>query len=160
MEWIEAEPDDHLPDDLAHNHNKVGVSARTIRRWLRRYQRRGDVTGLLPAPRGVRLGQRSLDPSVKELKADPEVLPPEVGHRTRLLRGSAEAARVLARVEIDHTLVDTHIVDAKDRGPLGRPYEQFLRNRIGSSAVAHPSACANSTATSWGHCSRKLLTPI
>jgi putative transposase len=153
---------------------KIGVSARTLRRWLRRYQRRGDVTGLLPAPRGVRLGQRSLDPSVeaiirfavtrklegsgncsvrsvyerirgdcdaigkpvparktileriKDLKADPEVLPPEVGRhvrdRTRLVRGSAEAARALARVEIDHTLVDTHIVDAKDRGPLGRPW--------------------------------------
>jgi len=22
MEWIEAEPDDHLPDDLAHNHDR------------------------------------------------------------------------------------------------------------------------------------------
>ena len=63
---------------------------------------------------------------IKSLKADPDVLPTEVSRhvrdRTRPLRGSAEASRVLERVEIDHTLVDTHIVDAKDRGPLGRPW--------------------------------------
>jgi putative transposase len=151
----------------------LGVSARTVRRWLRRYQRRGDVTALLPAPRGVRPGQRSLDSAVeaiirfaairklesgnctvrsvyeairgdckavgkdvparttildriKSLKADPEVLPKEIARnvrdQTRLVRGSAEATQALARVEIDHTLVDTHIVDARDRGPLGRPW--------------------------------------
>lgn len=151
----------------------LGVCARTVRRWLRRYQRRGDVTALLPAPRGVRLGQRSLNSAVeaiirfavvrklesgnctvrsvyeairsdceavgkevparatildriKSLKADPDVLPKEIARhvrdRTRLVRGSAEATHALARVEIDHTLVDTHIVDAKDRGPLGRPW--------------------------------------
>lgn len=63
---------------------------------------------------------------IKSLKADPEVLPPEVGRkvrdRTRLIRGSAEATRALQRVEIDHTLVDTHIVDALDGQPLGRPW--------------------------------------
>ena len=151
----------------------LSVSARTVRRWLRRYQRRGDVTALLPAPRGVRPGQRSLDSAVeaiirfavtrklesgnctvrsvyeairgdceavgkdvparttvldriKSLKADPEVLPKEIARhvrdQTRLVRGSAEATQALARVEIDHTLVDTHIVDARDRGPLGRPW--------------------------------------
>ena len=151
----------------------LGASARTVRRWLRRYQRRGDVTALLPSPPGVRPGQRSLDSTVeaiirfavtrklgsgnctvrsvyeairgdckavgkpvparttildriKSLKADPEVLPREVARhvrdRTRLVRGSADATQALARVEIDHTLVDTHIVDAKDRGPLGRPW--------------------------------------
>jgi putative transposase len=60
------------------------------------------------------------------LKADAEALPSEVGRqvreRRRLVRGSAETQRPLERVEIDHTLVDTHIVDAKDGGPLGRPW--------------------------------------
>ena len=63
---------------------------------------------------------------IKSLKADADVLPTEVSRhvrdRTRLVRGSAEASHALERVEIDHTLVDTHIVDAKDRGPLGRPW--------------------------------------
>jgi putative transposase len=150
-----------------------GVSSRTVRRWLRRYQRQGDVTALIPAQRGARPGTRSLESSVeaiihfavtqklksgncsvrsvyeaircdcqaigqepparatildriKSLKADPDVLPTEVSRhvrdRTRLVRGSAEASRALERVEIDHTLVDTHILDAKDRGPLGRPW--------------------------------------
>ncbi|EQD80716.1 transposase, partial [mine drainage metagenome] len=62
---------------------------------------------------------------IKALKADPQCLPPEVAQevrsRRRLVRGSAEAPHALCRVEIDHTLVDTHIVDARDRGPLGRP---------------------------------------
>ncbi len=153
---------------------RLGVSARTVRRWLRRYQRYGDATELLARRPGVRRGQRYLDPAVeaiirdaavrklrpsgncsvrsvyelirgdceavgktvpakatvldriKRLKADPEVLPPDVARalrdRTRLVRGSADATRALGRVEIDHTLVDTHIVDAKDRGPLGRPW--------------------------------------
>jgi len=153
---------------------KLGVTARTVRRWLSRYKRYGDATELLPRQRGVRQGQRSLDPAVeaiirfvavpklrqsgncsvrsiyefirkdceaigkavparstvldriKNLKDDPEVLPPEVSRQlreqSRLIRGSAEATKPLQRVEIDHTLVDTHIVDARDRGPLGRPW--------------------------------------
>jgi putative transposase len=151
----------------------LGVSARTIRRWLHRYRRRGDVTGLVAERPGKRPGQRSLDAAVeaiirsavtpklrcgncsvravyetirgdcqaigkaipargtildriKALKADPDLLPAEVARevraRTRLVRGSAEAPHALSRVEIDHTLVDTHVVDAKDRGPLGRPW--------------------------------------
>ena len=163
-----------LPRVDAHRIAKAfGVSSRTVRRWLRRYQRQGDVTALIPAQRGTRPGKRSLDSSVeaiihfavtrklssgncsvrsvyeaircdcqaigqdpparetilsriKSLKADADVLPTEVARhvrdRTRLVRGSAEANRALERVEIDHTLVDTHIVDAKDRGPLGRPW--------------------------------------
>lgn len=153
---------------------KLGVTARTVRRWLNRYKRYGDATELLPRQRGVRQGQRSLDPAIeaiirfvvvpklrqsgncsvrsiyefirrdcdaiskpvpakstvldriKSLKDDREVLPPEVSRQLReqrrLLRGSAEATKPLQRVEIDHTLVDTHIVDARDRGPLGRPW--------------------------------------
>ena len=152
----------------------LGVSARTVRRWLRRYRRAGDITGLMPRPRGVQCGQRTLDPAVdaiirfaveaklkssgncsvravyeairgdceaigkpvparatvlgriKALKADPRSLPPEIAQevrsRRRLVRGSAEAPHALSRVEIDHTLVDTHLVDARDRGPLGRPW--------------------------------------
>ena len=152
----------------------LGVSARTVRRWLRRYQRAGDLMGLLPGRRGVQPGQRTLDPAVdaiicfavegklkrsgncsvrsvyeairgdceaigkpvparetilrriKALKADPQCLPAEVAKevhgRRRLVRGSADAPHALSRVEIDHTLVDTHIVDARDRGPLGRPW--------------------------------------
>lgn len=152
----------------------VGVSSRTVRRWLRRYQRAGDIMGLLPGRRGVQPGHRRLDPAVdaiirfavegrlkrsgncsvrsvyeairgdceaigkvaparetileriKRMKADPEVLPAhvarEVRGRRRLVRGSADAPHALSRVEIDHTLVDTHIVDARDRGPLGRPW--------------------------------------
>ena len=154
--------------------NALGVSARTVCRWLRRYRHAGDITGLMPRPRGVQSGQRTLDPAVdaiirfavagklrstgncsvrsvyeairgdceaigkpvparatvlsrvKALKADPQCLPPEVAQevrsRRRLVRGSAEAPHALSRVEIDHTLVDTHIVDARDRGPLGRPW--------------------------------------
>lgn len=153
---------------------KLGVTARTVRRWLHRYKRYGDATELLPRPRGVRRGQLALDPAVeaiiqyavapklresgncsvrsvyelirgdckaigkaapakstvlariKSLNRDPQAVPAEIGRqlrdRTRLVRGSAEAMKALARVEIDHTLVDTHIVDAKDRGPLGRPW--------------------------------------
>ncbi|MHB1542626.1 MAG: transposase, partial [Steroidobacteraceae bacterium] len=152
----------------------LGVSARTVCRWLRRHRLAGDITGLMPRPRGVQSGQRTLDPAVdaiirfavegklkssgncsvrsvyeairgdceaigksvparetvlsriKALKADPQCLPPEVAQevrsRRRLVRGSAEAPHALCRVEIDHTLVDTHIVDARDRGPLGRPW--------------------------------------
>jgi len=152
----------------------LNVSTRTVRRWIQRYKRQGDVTAFLPAPRGVRRGQSFLDPAVeaiiefavqqklrlagnctvrsvkeairadceaigktppaastvldriKKLKADADALPPEVGRqvreRRRLVRGSAETQRPLERVEIDHTLVDTHIVDAKDGGPLGRPW--------------------------------------
>ena len=164
-----------LSGDEAHRLGmSLGVSARTVRRWLRRYQRAGDLMGLLPGRRGVQPGQRTLDPAVdaiirfaveerlmrsgncsvrsvyeairgdcaamgkavparetilgriKGLKADPEVLPPhvarEVRGRRRLVRGSADAPHALSRVEIDHTLVDTHIVDARDRGPLGRPW--------------------------------------
>ena len=63
---------------------------------------------------------------IKNLKANPEVLPTEIGKkvrdRTRLVRGSAGVTRALQRVEIDHTLVDTHIVDALDRKPIGRPW--------------------------------------
>ena len=154
--------------------NALGVSARTVCRWLRRYRHAGDITGLMPRPRGVQSGQRTLDPAVdaiirfavagklkstgncsvrsvyepirgdceaigkpvpargtvlgriKALKADPQCLPPEVAQevrsRRRLVRGSAEAPHALSRVEIDHTLVDTHIVDSRDRGPLGRPW--------------------------------------
>jgi transposase InsO family protein len=40
----------------------------------------------------------------------------------RFVRGSAGVTRALERVEIDHTLVDTHIVDALDRKPIGRPW--------------------------------------
>ena len=152
----------------------LGVSARTVCRWLRRYRLAGDITGLMARPRGVQSGQRTLDPAVdaiirfavegklkstgncsvrsvyepirgdceaigkpvparetvlsriKALKADPQCLPAEVAKevrsRRRLVRGSAEAPHALSRVEIDHTLVDTHIVDARDRGPLGRPW--------------------------------------
>ncbi len=152
----------------------LGVSARTVCRWLHSYRRAGDITGLMPRPRGVRSGQRTLDPAVdaiirfaveaklkssgncsvravyeairgdceaigkpvparatvlgriKALKADPQSLPPaiarEVRSRRRLVRGSAQAPHALSRVEIDHTLVDTHLVDARDRGPLGRPW--------------------------------------
>ena len=152
----------------------LGVSARTVRRWLHRYRRAGDITGLMPRRRGVQSGQRTLDPAldaiirfaveaklkssgncsvravyeairgdcaaigkavparatvlgrIKALKADPQSLPPEVAQevrsRRRLVRGSAAAPHALSRVEIDHTLVDTHIVDARDRGPLGRPW--------------------------------------
>lgn len=167
---------------------QLGVCARTVQRWLRRYRRDGDATELLPRPRGVRPGQRTLDPAVeavirfavvrklrtsgncsvrsvyelirgdceaigkavpakatilariKGLKADPEVLPEEVGRqvreRTRLVRGSAEPTKALARVEIDHTLVDTHIVDARDHGKLGRPWltiaiDVFTRSILG-----------------------------
>jgi putative transposase len=154
--------------------NALGVSARTVCRWLQRYRHAGDITGLMPRPRGVQSGQRTLDPAVdaiirfavegklrstgncsvrsvyeairgdceaigkrlparatvlsrvKALKADPQCLPPEVAQevrsRRRLVRGSAEAPHALSRVEIDHTLVDTHIVDARDREPLGRPW--------------------------------------
>lgn len=153
---------------------KLGVTARTVRRWLHRYKRYGDATELLPRPPGVRRGQLALDPAVeaiiryavapklresgncsvrsvyelirgdcqaigkaapakstvlariKSLNRNPEAVPAEIGRqlrdRTRLVRGSAEAMKALARVEIDHTLVDTHIVDVKDRGPLGRPW--------------------------------------
>jgi putative transposase len=63
---------------------------------------------------------------IKSLKENPEVLPTEIAQkvrdRTRLVRGSAGVTRALERVEIDHTLVDTHIVDALDREPLGRPW--------------------------------------
>lgn len=157
-----------------HLGQKLGVTARTVRRWLQRYKRYRDATELLPRLPGVRQGQRSLDPAVeaiirfvavqklrqggncsvrsiyefirrdcdaigkavparstvldriKTLKDDPEVLPPEISRQlreqTRLVRGSAEATQPLQRVEIDHTLVDTHIVDARDRGPVGRPW--------------------------------------
>lgn len=151
----------------------LGMSARTVRRWVRRYQKVGDITGLLPKLRGAPKGQRRLDPAVeaiiraavvrklksgncsvrsvyelicgdckaigkpaparatildriKALKADPAVLPADIARevrgRRRLVRGSAEAQHALSRVEIDHTLVDTHVVDARDRGPLGRPW--------------------------------------
>jgi putative transposase len=92
------------------------------------------VTARVQATATASLGRRMLDAParatilgrIKSLKADADVLPTEVSRhvrdRTRLLRGSAEASRALERVEIDHTLVDTHIVDAKDRGPLGRPW--------------------------------------
>ena len=63
---------------------------------------------------------------IKELEADPDGLPTVVGQkvrdRTRLVRGSAGVTRALERVEIDHTLVDTHIVDALDAEPIGRPW--------------------------------------
>jgi putative transposase len=42
--------------------------------------------------------------------------------RTRFVRGSAGVTRALARVEIDHTLVDTHSVDRRDGKPVGRPW--------------------------------------
>lgn len=160
--------------EARHVAKTLGVSTRTVRRWIQRYKRQGDITAFLPAPRGIRRGQSSLDPAVeaiiefavrrklrdagnctvrsvkeairadceaidktppaastvlgriKKLKADADALPSEVGRqvreRQRLVRGSAEAQRPLERVEIDHTLVDTHIVDAKDGGPLGRPW--------------------------------------
>lgn len=153
---------------------QLGVSLRTLRRWLQRYRRYQDATELLPRRPGKRRGQHCLDPGVeaiirfavtrklkqsgncsvravfelirgdceaigkavpakatildriKALKSDPEILPPEIARplrdRTRLLRGSAPATKALERVEIDHTLVDTHVVDPKERGPLGRPW--------------------------------------
>jgi putative transposase len=77
------------------------------------------------------IGQAAPAPStvlarIKSLKANPAVLPTEVGRkireRTRFVRGSAGATRALERVEIDHTLVDTHLVDRLDGQPIGRPW--------------------------------------
>ncbi len=63
---------------------------------------------------------------IKSLKANPAVLPTEVGRkvrdRMRFVRGSAGVTRALERVEIDHTLVDTHLVDRLDGQPIGRPW--------------------------------------
>src|SRR6185437_2030957 len=36
---------------------KLGVTGRTVRRWLHRYRRYGDATALLPRLTGVRRGQ-------------------------------------------------------------------------------------------------------
>ena len=77
------------------------------------------------------IGQAAPAPStvlarIKSLKANPTVLPAAVGRkireRTRFVRGSAGVTRALERVEIDHTLVDTHIVDRLDGKPIGRPW--------------------------------------
>jgi putative transposase len=77
------------------------------------------------------IGQAAPAPStvlarIKNLKANPSVLPTEVGRkvreRTRFVRGSAGVTRALERVEIDHTLVDTHLVDRLDGQPIGRPW--------------------------------------
>lgn len=63
---------------------------------------------------------------IKSLKANPAILPTEVGRkvreRARFVRGSAGVTRALERVEIDHTLVDTHLVDRLDGQPIGRPW--------------------------------------
>lgn len=63
---------------------------------------------------------------IKSQKSNPSILPTEVGRkvreRARFVRGSAGVARALERVEIDHTLVDTHIVDRLDGKPIGRPW--------------------------------------
>jgi Helix-turn-helix domain len=46
-----------LPSVDAHRIAKAfGVSSRTVRRWLRRYQRQGDVTAFIPAQRGMQPG--------------------------------------------------------------------------------------------------------
>jgi putative transposase len=164
-----------MSDREAHRLGRtLGVSGRTVWRWMKRYKQCGDITAFLDAPPGVRQGRHSLDPEVdaiihfavsqklclsgncsvravyntiesdctaigravparstvldriKALKADPDKLPANIagraGERKRLVRGSAEAVRALQRVEIDHTLVDTHVVDAVDGGPLGRPW--------------------------------------
>jgi hypothetical protein len=77
------------------------------------------------------IGQGAPAPStilarIKSLKANPAVLPTEVGRkvrdRMRFVRGSAGVTRALERVEIDHTLVDTHLVDRLDGQPIGRPW--------------------------------------
>jgi hypothetical protein len=41
----------------------LSVSTRTVRRWIQRYKRQGDVTAFLPALRGVRRGESFLDPA-------------------------------------------------------------------------------------------------
>ena len=77
------------------------------------------------------IGQAAPAPStvlarIKSLKSNPAILPTEVGRkireRTRFVRGSAGVTRALERVEIDHTLVDTHLVDRLDGQPIGRPW--------------------------------------
>jgi putative transposase len=77
------------------------------------------------------IGQAAPAPStilarIKSLKANPAFLPTEVGRkvrdRMRFVRGSAGVTRALERVEIDHTLVDTHLVDRLDGQPIGRPW--------------------------------------
>jgi putative transposase len=153
---------------------QLKTSVRTVRRWLQRYKRCGDLTAFMDGAPGLRQGQRSLAreveaiiqfavtrrlassgnctvrsvyeairgdcqaigqaapaPStvlsrIKSLKANPAVLPSEVGRklrdRTRFVRGSAGITRALERVEIDHTLVDTHLIDRLDGRPIGRPW--------------------------------------
>jgi putative transposase len=63
---------------------------------------------------------------IKALKANPDNLPvavaKKVRERTQPVRGSVEVERPLEHVQIDHTLVDTHIVDPFDREDLGRPW--------------------------------------
>lgn len=150
------------------------VDTRTVRRWVARFRKVGDVTAFLDIPRGRRAGQTSLDKTVeaiidsavraqlsrsgncsvravyeriksdcevtgkpipakgtvltriKGLKSDPQVLPPDIGEklqlRKALVRGTAEVSGALERVEIDHTLVDTHLIDARDGGPVGRAW--------------------------------------
>ena len=63
---------------------------------------------------------------IKALKAAPEILPTAIRRklvdRTRPVRGSANASKALEEVQIDHTLVDQHVVDCRDGQPLGRPW--------------------------------------
>ena len=160
--------------DAHHLARQLNTSMRTVRRWLQRYKRCGDLTAFMDSAPGLRQGQRSLDheveaiiqfavtrklettgnctvrsvyetirgdcqaigraapvPStvlarIKTLKSNPAVLPTAVGRkvreRARFVRGSAGVTRALARVEIDHTLVDTHLVDRLDGQPIGRPW--------------------------------------
>jgi putative transposase len=79
-----------------------------------------EVTGRPSPARGTVLAR------IKALKSDPDALPPDIGKKLRdrkaLVRGTAEVTGALQRVEIDHTLVDTHLIDARDGGPIGRAW--------------------------------------
>jgi putative transposase len=47
--------------------NLLGVSPRTMRRWVRAYRRDPDILGLLPKPKGPRLGHRRLTAEAERL---------------------------------------------------------------------------------------------
>ncbi len=70
-------------------------------------------------------GRTTIARRLRAMRKEPDLLPQpiadELKYRRRVVRGSTAAAVPLQRTQIDHTIVDVHIVEPNSLEPIGRP---------------------------------------
>ena len=70
-------------------------------------------------------GRSTVARRLQQARADTDLLPAKIAgelrYKQRPVRGAIEAEGPLSIVQIDHTVVDVHIVEPNSRRPIGRP---------------------------------------